>query len=893
MAIDFNEYSGYISQFCAALSQEVAHLKEEGGKKYRVFSGNCIYRNSPDFVYTFETDLELYLPDSSPVRLEFNKKSYSGEILSCEGFELTIIINEDIGSNIRTAEFSCEPWKLLEELKKRLEESRASSEFNLDLAYTLICEGRRMSMFGRNILKKGQKTAIKDALTKPVTIVWGPPGTGKTYTLAYIALKHYLQGKKVLIISHSNIAVDGAIIEIHKLLKTQKGQILLKRIIEDHNGEVLRYGYARKKELLDIPSLLSFQLTMEKFPELADRKAKLESERATLKARGIVGSRVFEIEKELREIRQQIRSHESNLVCNAKIVSTTISKATVDTAIYKESNFDVVLLDEASMAYIPQACFAAGLAGKHFICFGDFRQLAPIAQSNNSMVQKWLLKDIYEHLNIANGIENENYHPWLVLLNEQRRMYPTISGFVNSRVYHMQLCDHPTVEDKRRRIVEKHPFKNHAVSLIDLIGTCSVCSKSSDGSRYNLLSAFISFHTGITALQKGQQSIGIVTPYAAQSRLIRSIITDSFKNTPDQSGLSCATVHQFQGSEKDVIIFDCVDSYRQKIPGVLLTGQKNNNSLRLINVAVTRAKGKFIAVADRRFWKNKLPSSGSILRYLLDYIIGKGAHYFGNDLLNLCCSSTLPSEILKWYSGSLCMSQLLADLAAAKTEILMDIPNGSVLNEEELANALEKVQKRGVKVFVRAEKPHLLGAKLSQLSHTQSFAWSPVTVIDRHITWYGVPVMDTSFIAEGVNLPIRYWPVTRFDGEKTADTIIALLEMYKAQNSPQVIDPPTVSTGADGFASFIKKCNIKCKLCGSTLILKKGKKGSHFLACPSFPRCKNTKRLDKSLVDAYIHQTSLKCKEDGYPLVPAKSKYGIFARCQNANNSHCYDLDDI
>ena len=55
---------------------------------------------------------------------------------------------------------------------------------------------------------------------------------------------------------------------------------------------------------------------------------------------------------------------------------------------------------------------------------------------------------------------------------------------------------------------------------------------------------------------EGQKDIGIITPYAAQSRLIRSMILDYFNETPSQSKLFCATVHQFQGSEKDVIIFE-------------------------------------------------------------------------------------------------------------------------------------------------------------------------------------------------------------------------------------------------------------------------------------------------------------------------------------------------
>ena len=345
-----------------------------------------------------------------------------------------------------------------------------------------------------------------------------------------------------------------------------------------------------------------------------------------------------------------------------------------------------------------------------------------------------------------------NYHPWLVLLNEQRRMHTKISGFVNSRVYNMSLCDHPDIGKKQKHIIDKSPFRGQAVAMLDLSGTCNVCSKSSDKSRYNLLSAFVSFFTGMIALQEEHKNVGIITPYAAQSRLIRSMIIDYFSENIGQNKLSCATVHQFQGSEKDVIIFDCVDSYRQAKPGVLLTGHKNNNSLRLINVAVTRARGKFITVANRGYWNNKLPLNNSLLRYLLDYLKEKGEHCFGSDLINYCCTNILKSERMKWYNGMDSMPLLRTDISKAKTEILMDVPEGTVVNEDEFSLVLEMAKKRGVKILIRAEKPRKLGQRLSRLCCEHSFAWSPITVIDRHITWYGIPIINTAFIFEGDKL---------------------------------------------------------------------------------------------------------------------------------------------
>lgn len=45
-----------------------------------------------------------------------------------------------------------------------------------------------------------KQSSVKELYSRskfnPVTFVWGPPGTGKTYTLARTVANHYLQAKK-------------------------------------------------------------------------------------------------------------------------------------------------------------------------------------------------------------------------------------------------------------------------------------------------------------------------------------------------------------------------------------------------------------------------------------------------------------------------------------------------------------------------------------------------------------------------------------------------------------------------------------------------------------------------------------------------------------------------
>lgn len=54
-----------------------------------------------------------------------------------------------------------------------------------------------------------QKEAIKNALMYDISIIQGPPGTGKTQTILNIICNSIIQGKKVLVVSNNNSAIDN------------------------------------------------------------------------------------------------------------------------------------------------------------------------------------------------------------------------------------------------------------------------------------------------------------------------------------------------------------------------------------------------------------------------------------------------------------------------------------------------------------------------------------------------------------------------------------------------------------------------------------------------------------------------------------------------------------
>ena len=70
-------------------------------------------------------------------------------------------------------------------------------------------------------LSTSQSEAVRTALASPVSYIWGPPGTGKTWTLAHTVLALIQNNKKVLIVAPTNNAIDNSLRTILKVMETK------------------------------------------------------------------------------------------------------------------------------------------------------------------------------------------------------------------------------------------------------------------------------------------------------------------------------------------------------------------------------------------------------------------------------------------------------------------------------------------------------------------------------------------------------------------------------------------------------------------------------------------------------------------------------------------------
>ena len=78
--------------------------------------------------------------------------------------------------------------------------------------------------------------------------------------------------------------------------------------------------------------------------------------------------------------------------------------------------------------------------------------------------------------------------------------------------------------------------------------------------------------------------------------------------------------------------------------------------------------------------------------------------------------------------------------------------------------------------------------------------------------------------------------------------------------------------------------DISCDVCSNPMVIKWGKMGQ-FLACSSYPKCKNTKDFSRDgegrIVIQTHEETEHRCDQCGHPMVVKNGKFGKFLACSD------------
>ena len=536
------------------------------------------------------------------------------------------------------------PWFLYDRLQQALDELHVDRH-GVALALTLFGKGPRtrtpMTLLGEHAaLDPSQRAAVQLCSESDLAFVWGPPGTGKTVTLTSVIEELLAQGKRILLASTTNAAIDQVLARLASR-PWFAGTVLagttirLGRSDADTHGAELADIVARmhgvhravldrlRKRIGEVEQLVHFAraLTEELAAAIAPQQVLFGEQPGRLRASAL--GRVFapglaavvarlEPRGQLRVIEERIarlqrvralakarvahhaaadRDLEARIVAGARIVMCTLTTAYLS-PLMPSQRFDVLIAEEAGMATLPPLFYAACLCRERAIVVGDPRQLPPIVQSDDEQVRRAIGRNIFDVTIPAPETSDA-----VALLDVQYRMHPAIGALVGDLFYGGRLR-HGADLATTTAIAARAPAPGRPVVVVDTAGR-TTCQRSAKGtSRVNPASAAITAALALEAVQGGATSIAVITPYAAHAIEIRRLLAQ--QRIADR--VECSTIHRFQGRECDIVILDLVDAAPMR-QSALLADAPN-----LLNVSVSRARGKLVLVADVAYFESTAPA---------------------------------------------------------------------------------------------------------------------------------------------------------------------------------------------------------------------------------------------------------------------------------------------
>ncbi|HFC12969.1 MAG TPA: DNA-binding protein, partial [Anaerolineae bacterium] len=419
-------------------------------------------------------------------------------------------------------------------------------------------------------LNTAQQAAVKKALSaEDIAIIHGPPGTGKTTTLVAIILAAVQRGESVLACAPSNMAVDNL---AESLVKA--------------GATLVRIGHPARVQPQLQAHTLDAQVEQHDNYRLAKKLRKqaqslLSNARKWRRARPQDGEKAA-MRQDAKQLQAEARALEARAVERVldavPIVLATLTA--LDSALLGQRQFDLCVIDEAGQSTEP-ALWIPLTRSRKVILAGDHRQLPPTIMSQQAQDEGFGIS-LLERLMLRDGVRISQQ------LVRQYRMHQQIMAFSSAEFYQNSLLADTSVATHLLADLPHVTANELTCTPIDYIDTAGASydeEREPDGRSWqNPQEANLVIRKVTALLAAGVEPdvIGIITPYSAQTRLIRAKL---------QQPVEVNSVDGFQGREKEAIIISLVRSNQRGEVGFL-------RETRRMNVALTRARRKLIVIGD-------------------------------------------------------------------------------------------------------------------------------------------------------------------------------------------------------------------------------------------------------------------------------------------------------
>lgn len=265
-----------LEEFRAALQDEIEVAKRNSSSNaVPLANGHKVASLGSAHQYAFLIDSVLNMPDGAPGDLVVpGKAPLAATIVSAEGLRIVISVETDLGSFVPTAKLQTNlailMRKLIERIENNANQQNSAAERMLGNASVSGLPERPAS--APTALNEHQRKALESALGRNLTVIWGPPGTGKTHTIGTITEYLNAASRTVLLVSHTNTAVDQAIKHVAKAMESLLTE-----------GAVIRVGVVKDNELSErFPDVLLKAQVERRSRELVRERERLSSQKQEL-----------------------------------------------------------------------------------------------------------------------------------------------------------------------------------------------------------------------------------------------------------------------------------------------------------------------------------------------------------------------------------------------------------------------------------------------------------------------------------------------------------------------------------------------------------------------------------------------------------------------------------
>lgn len=401
------------------------------------------------------------------------------------------------------------------------------------------------------------------------SFLWGPPGTGKTTTLAALLSSFLLDRpySRVLLVAANNVAVDQAVLAVDRALEqlSRKDPVAaaLRPLIKRIGTRFQPQAFQGREHLLERPE-----------PELLERLRVLDTQRPS---RSHAAS--YLRWKEARDgASSALRIPLAQTLQTARLFAMTAHRAIASYKTLLDTGlFSLVCVDEASQIPLPYGLSIPSL-GMATLFARDPKQLAPIYQSAEPVVRECFGKSPFAL------IEEEEAPPYAVFLDEQSRMADPICRVVSRSFYSSRLrtSERSLSENSWQELRRPFLLEQRSRPANTFLFRCDGASTywPSYGGHVRIASArkILEVVQCLTAKQE-PDSILILTPFRGQRNYLRKLLDEASLNA-----VRVSTVHRAQGSEVASVLFDPVQTATRFL------GENLELAQRLMNVAISRAQ---------------------------------------------------------------------------------------------------------------------------------------------------------------------------------------------------------------------------------------------------------------------------------------------------------------